>query len=109
MGASHAVEQSNRVLFLFLIYGSEAILPVDLIWNSPRVEQYDEGEAEETRRLEIYSTEEKRLAALFQSACYLQGVQRYYNRNVHPRTFQVGDLVLRRIQDTSRRHKLLSP
>jgi hypothetical protein len=71
MGASHAAEQSNRVLFLFLIYDSEAILPVDLIWNSPRVEQYDEGEAEETRRLEIYSAEEKCLAALFQSSCYL--------------------------------------
>jgi hypothetical protein len=27
----------------FLIYGSEAILPADVIWNSPAVEHYDEG------------------------------------------------------------------
>jgi transposase InsO family protein len=27
----------------FLVYGSEAILPVDILWESPAVEQYDEG------------------------------------------------------------------
>lgn len=29
----------------FLVYGSEIVLPADLIWTSPRIEQYDEGEA----------------------------------------------------------------
>jgi len=55
----------------FLVYGLEAILPADLIWNSPRVEQYNEGEADETQRLEIDSDEEIKLNALFQSARYL--------------------------------------
>jgi len=32
----------------FLVYGLEGILQADLIWNSPRVEQYDEGKAENT-------------------------------------------------------------
>jgi hypothetical protein len=27
----------------FLVYGSEAILPADVIWDSPAVEHYDEG------------------------------------------------------------------
>jgi hypothetical protein len=27
----------------FLVYGSEAILPADVMWDSPVVEQYDEG------------------------------------------------------------------
>jgi hypothetical protein len=27
----------------FLVYGSEAILPTDIIWKSPRVEMYNEG------------------------------------------------------------------
>jgi len=31
----------------FLTYGSEAILPVDIMWKSPRVEAYQEGEADE--------------------------------------------------------------
>jgi hypothetical protein len=37
----------------FLIYGSEAILPADIMWNSPRVEMYNEGEADEARQLEL--------------------------------------------------------
>jgi hypothetical protein len=27
----------------FLVYGSEAIPPADVMWDSPTVEQYDEG------------------------------------------------------------------
>jgi len=49
----------------FLVYGSEAILPADLIWNSPRVEQYNEGEADKTRWLEIDSAGEIKLNTLF--------------------------------------------
>jgi hypothetical protein len=32
----------------FLVYGSEAILPADVIWNSPAVELYDEGVSEDS-------------------------------------------------------------
>jgi hypothetical protein len=32
----------------FLVYGSEVVLPADLICTSPRIEQYDEGEVEHT-------------------------------------------------------------
>jgi hypothetical protein len=80
-----------------------------LIWSSPGVEQYDEGEADDTRCLEIDSAEEVKLNTLLQSARYLQGLRCHYDRKVRPHTFQVGDLVLKRIQNTSGRHKLLSP
>jgi hypothetical protein len=30
----------------FLVYGSEAVLLANLIWTSPKIEQYEEGEAE---------------------------------------------------------------
>jgi hypothetical protein len=46
----------------FLVYGSEAIFPTDVIWNSPAVEHYDEGISEDSRRLT--STDSKKLAAL---------------------------------------------
>ena len=76
---------------------------------SPRIEQYDEGEAEHTRRLELDSTEEVRVNATLQSVRYLQGLRRHYNKNTQPRSLQIGDLALRRIQKTKGRHKLLSP
>ena len=31
----------------FLVYGSEAILPADVMWQSPAVEQYEEGVSED--------------------------------------------------------------
>jgi hypothetical protein len=73
----------------FLVYGSEAILPANVIWNSPAVEHYDEGVSEDSRRVDIDGLEEA--------------------RNVKERSFNVGDLVLRRIQNTEGLHKLSSP
>jgi hypothetical protein len=52
----------------FLVYGSEAILPADIMWKSPRVQMYNEGEADEARQLELDSVEEGHCTALFQSA-----------------------------------------
>jgi hypothetical protein len=52
----------------FLVCGSEAILPADIMWKSPSVEMYNEGEANEARQLELDSVEEARCTALVQSA-----------------------------------------
>jgi hypothetical protein len=78
------------------------------MWESPRLEMYEEGKADEARQLELDSEEEIRCNALIQSTRYLQGVHRYHVRNVQERSFNVGDLVLRRIQDETGLHKLNS-
>jgi hypothetical protein len=44
-----------------------------------------------------------------QSAHYLQAIRCHYDKSVQPCTFQVGDLILCRIQKTDSQHKLLSP
>jgi hypothetical protein len=93
----------------FLVYDSEAILPADVMWGSPAVEQYDEGISEDSRRVDIDGLEEARCAALVQSARYLEGIRRYHDRNIKERSFDVGDLVLRRIQNMEGLHKLSSP
>jgi hypothetical protein len=48
----------------FLVYGFEAILPADIMWKSPSVEIYNEGEADEARQLELDSIKEARCTAL---------------------------------------------
>ena len=93
----------------FVVYGSEAILPADVMWQSSAVEQYEEGVAEDNRRVDIHSLEEARCAALVQSARYLEGIRRYHDRNVKEHSFNVGDLVLRGIQNTAGLHKLSWP
>jgi hypothetical protein len=55
----------------FLVYSSEAILPADIMWKSPRVEMYNEGEMDEARQLELHSIKEARCTALVRSARYL--------------------------------------
>jgi hypothetical protein len=93
----------------FLVYGSEAILHADVMWESPTVEQYIEGISEDSRRVDIDGLEEARCAALVQSARYFEGIRRYHDRNVKECSFNIGDLVLRRIQNTEGLHKLSSP
>jgi hypothetical protein len=48
----------------FLVYGSEAILPADVMWDSPAVEQYNEGISKDSRQVDIEGLEEARCAAL---------------------------------------------
>jgi hypothetical protein len=93
----------------FLVYGSEAILPADVIWDSPTVEHYDEGVSEDCRRVDIDGLEEARCAALVQLARYLEGIRHYHDRNIKERSFNVGDHILCRIQNMERLHKLSSP
>jgi hypothetical protein len=47
-----------------LVYGSEAILPTDVAFGAPRIQFYEEGEAEQTRRVDLDSLEEQRLATI---------------------------------------------
>jgi hypothetical protein len=93
----------------FLVYGSEAILRADVIWNSPVVEHYDEGVFKDSRRVDIDELEEARCTALVQSARYLEGIRCYHDGNIKECSFNIGDLVLRGIQNTEGLHKLSSP
>jgi membrane glycosyltransferase len=67
------------------------------MWESPIVEQYDEGILEDSRRVDIDGHEEACYATLVQSARYLKGIRRNHDCNVKERSFNVGDLILRRI------------
>ena len=86
----------------------EAILPTDLAYGAPRIHHYDKGEAEKTQLLDIDSIEEHRMVAAMQYACYEQQLWRYHDKNVHERDFNIGDLVLRKIQSSEGMHKLSS-
>jgi hypothetical protein len=43
----------------FLVNGSEAILPTDVTFGAPRIQFYEEGEAEQTRHIDLDSLEDK--------------------------------------------------
>lgn len=58
---------------------------------------------------DIDTAEESRLAALLHNSVYLQSIRRYHDKSVQERSFQLGDLVLRRIQNPIGLGKLKSP
>ena len=62
--ASH----STGVSPYFLVYGSEAILPVDIAFRAPRVENYDEEQAAVARIEDVDRAEEEHLITYVRTA-----------------------------------------
>jgi hypothetical protein len=91
-----------------MVFGSEAMLPADITFQSPRVKNHDKERSPKAKELEVNCAEEHRLDTCARTAKYLEGLHRYYNRNVKDRFFVVGDLVLRRKQKIEGLHKLAS-
>ena len=79
----------------FMVYGAEAVLPCDIIHDSPRVRMYEEREAELDRQDSLDTLEEERDIVKARSAFYQQQDRRYQSREVRAKTYNIGELVLR--------------
>ena len=77
-----------------MVYGSEAILPIDLDYEALRVRTYDEQGAEASLEDAMDQLDEAHDVALLRSAKYQQALRRYHSRRVWGRAFNVRDLVL---------------
>ena len=55
-----------------MVYGFEAVLPSDIAFGAPRIQNYDKNEVETTRCTDIDLTEEHCLTASIQHARYEQ-------------------------------------
>ena len=93
----------------FMVYGFEAMLPIDLKFGSPRLKAYNEQTNKETRENTVDQLEEARDMALLNSARYQQKVRRYHDKHMRKRDLNAGDLVLHRRQSNQGRHKLTPP
>lgn len=100
--------RSTSVSPYFMVFGSEAVLPAEVAFQSPQLENYSEEASDQAREVDINAAEEQHLDSCARTTKYLATVRKYYNRNVKERLFAVGDLVLRRKQKTEGLHKLAS-
>uniref|UniRef100_A0A2N9IIK4 RNase H type-1 domain-containing protein n=1 Tax=Fagus sylvatica TaxID=28930 RepID=A0A2N9IIK4_FAGSY len=101
-----AVEAANKKLRTSvgatpysLVYGMEAVLPVEVEIPSLRIlsqTQLEEAEWAQARYEQLNFIDEKRLAALCHGQLYQRRIERAYNKKARPRTFQPGDLVLKK-------------
>jgi transposase InsO family protein len=71
----------------FMVYGSEAILPIDVEYGAPRIKAYDEQGNQTTCQEALDQLEEARDVALLHSARYQQALWRYHSRCVQGRAF----------------------
>ncbi|KAM0847810.1 hypothetical protein ACQ4PT_054780 [Festuca glaucescens] len=90
----------------FLVYGAEAVIPVELKHGSPRVLAFNETQQDELRQDDLTLLEEARHRVVVRVARYQQALRRYHSRNIRVRTLEVGDLVLRRVLSREGLHKL---
>lgn len=79
-----------------LTYGSEAVIPAEVLIPSPRMQSFSDPSNQQARRTDLDFLEERRDIAAIRSADYKNSLARYYNQRVREVTFQPGDLVLRK-------------
>jgi hypothetical protein len=93
----------------FLAYGAEAMLSTELAYGSPRIQAYDDEQETTAAQLATDLLDEARDAIVVISAKYQQDLRRYHDRQVHGRSFNISNLVLRRVMTTKDMHKLSPP
>lgn len=99
-GYRTSVRTSTGATPFSLVYGMEAVLPVEVEIPSLRVlmdVKLDEVEWVQTRFDQLNLIDEKRLASICHGQLYQKKMKKAFDKKVRPRNFQVGDLVLKRI------------
>jgi hypothetical protein len=91
----------------FLLFGAEAVLPMDVQYCAPRVVAYIEEDAQTALEDALDLLDEARDVALARSAVYQQSLRNYHSRRLCGRSFDPGNLVLRLKQTST--SKLESP
>jgi transposase InsO family protein len=78
----------------FLLFGAEAVLPMDMRYCAPRVVAYVEEDAQTALEDTLDLLDEARDVALARSAVYQQSLHNYHSRRVRGRSFEPDNLVL---------------
>ena len=81
-----------------LVYGCEAVLPIEIEIKSLRVVmevKTPESEWARKRYDHLVSLDEKRMDALFHTQIYQRRIARAFNKKVKPGKIKAGDMVLK--------------
>jgi hypothetical protein len=83
-----------------LVRGAEAVLPIEIEHDSPKVAKYEEETSRKALEDDVDALDEARDEVLSRVTTFQQNLKNYHSRRLRPRSFQVGDLVLRLTQDS---------
>jgi ribonuclease HI len=89
--------RSTRETPFSLAYGSEAVIPLEIGLLTLRTSEWEPTRNDPAQSQALDLLEERREQAMIRLAFYQQQLKKGYNKNVRPRSFQQGDLVLRKV------------
>jgi len=105
--AYHTTPQSSTSETPFsLVYGSDAMIPVEIHESSPRYQNFVAEKSNEERQVNLDVLDEAREEARIKAEAVKRRVERQYSSKVKPRQFQVGDLVMRKAHPCELGNKL---
>jgi len=100
--ANHTTPQSTTKETPFsLVYGSDAMIPIEIQENSPRFQNFVVEEFNEERKGNLDLLDEVREEARIKAEALKRRVEYKYSSKLRPRQFQVADLVMRKPTHTS--------
>ncbi|KAM1382419.1 hypothetical protein ACFX2F_034892 [Malus domestica] len=89
-------QTSTRETPFSLAFGTEAVVPVELEQATFLVQNYVQSENDKQLTLNLDLVEEHRNQAHLRNVAYKQHIFNYYDSRVKPRSFKVGDWVLKK-------------
>nr|KYP55029.1 hypothetical protein KK1_001233 [Cajanus cajan] len=99
-GYRTSIRTSTGATPFSLVYGMEAVLPVEVEIPSLRLlmeAKLPEAEWVHTRFDQLNLIEEKRLGAICHGQTYQRRIKRAFDKKVQPRLFEEEDLVLKKL------------
>ena len=103
----HTTPQSSTHETPFsLVYGTDAMIPVEIQESSPRFLNFVAEESNEERKVNLDLLDEVREEARVSAEAVKRRVERRHNSKVRPRRFQEGDLVMRKAHQNDMQNKL---
>jgi hypothetical protein len=106
--ADHTIQGDGLHTF-FLAFGKEVMLATKLEYGSPMTKAYNDEHATTDMQLTIDLLDEACDTVVVRFTKYQQDLNHYHDRQVRGRSFNVGDLVLRRVMATKDKHKFSLP
>jgi hypothetical protein len=103
------INRASRDIPFNLVYGADAVLPLEIYLESTRVVHFNAEDQTEVREFDSNMLEERRNIALANVRKYIESLKRYYNKSVVQRELNIRDLVLKKDICTKDKHKFSSP
>jgi transposase InsO family protein len=76
------INRATRDTPFNLVYGAEAVLPLEIYLKSARVAQFNEEDQDESRQLDSNLLEERRNTTLSNVRKYQEALKKYYNKSM---------------------------